>query len=92
MSRTEQMVEILCPECKKALYSINAAVMCRVCFPRVVCECGFDGPLEWINPDPAMAPSEHPELLPQAHHRIVPDSGNTSLHNERPGTLALYQH
>ncbi len=45
-------VDVLCPQCRAPIDTLNANAVNTAIYETVVCDCGFPGSLTWVNPNP----------------------------------------
>ncbi len=46
-----EWVAIPCPECGERIQHVNANAVTEISWPLVMHDCGFKGPVQWVNPD-----------------------------------------
>ena len=63
MSENVLWFDVPCPQCQAKIQTVNKEAVRYMRLPRVVCSCGFDGPLEWANPHLAVSLDQERALL-----------------------------
>ena len=82
------MIEVLCPECHAVLGDIDVSYTHYMRWPLLSCPCGFEGPVEWVNPSlPGTLTLEEERNLLEQQKTIARKQGRLS---GSPGQLMSF--